>query len=102
VGLAKIIPVHLINSDRKHPFIGLIDSFADEALINKFIDKESSSVAVVKNEGMSEGLRLAVIGAIAFNDSEEPLIKIKSSQKIFEKLLFKVGQVSAARKSLER
>lgn len=83
MGLAKIIPVHLINSDCKHPFIRLIDSFADEALINKFIDKESSSVAVVENQGMSEGFRLAVIGAIAFNDSEEPLIKIKSSQKIF-------------------
>jgi hypothetical protein len=102
VGLAKVVPVHLINTDRKHPFIRLVDSFTDEAFINKFIDKEGSSVAVVKNQGMSEGFRLAVIGAIAFNDSEEPLIKIKSSQKIFEKLLFKVGQVSAARESLER
>ena len=61
MGLTKIIPVHLINANSKHPFIRFIDPFADKPFINKFIDKESSSVSVVENQWVSEGFGLGVI-----------------------------------------
>lgn len=53
VRLIQIIPVHFINTDGKHSFVGLIDPLADKALVEELVNKECCSVSIVENQGVS-------------------------------------------------
>jgi hypothetical protein len=58
----EIVPVILINTDSKNPLKLLIHMLLQKPFINKFIDKETGSMAVVENQGMPERFGPSVKG----------------------------------------
>ena len=60
--LVQVIPVHFINSNSKHALEVTIDALGDDTSINKFINVESRSVAVVEDEWMAKWFSPHVVG----------------------------------------
>ncbi len=72
-----------------------------KSFINKFIDKETGSMAVVKNQGMSERFGPSVKGVFWLDKCEDLFVKIVSFEEIFGKLSVEVREVDAARDGLD-
>ena len=61
VTLIEIVPVHLINSNRKHSLIGWVHPFVNNTRINQPVDVEYCGVSEIEDKWMSKSLSFDVV-----------------------------------------
>lgn len=96
MGFVQIVPVHLINSNREHSFIGFVDSLGDEAAVNEFIHKEGSCMSIVEDQWVPQRFRLCEEGLVTFDHCKQFFVNLIGLSKIVKKLLFQIWDLNSA------
>jgi hypothetical protein len=71
----EVVPVHLVDTHRKHLFEAGIDPVLDDAVVEHFVDVYSRGVSVVEDEGVAEGFGPNEVGLFVSDDAEELLVE---------------------------
>ena len=59
--LIEIIPIHLVNPNRKHSLISWVDPFTNYTCINQPVDIEYCGMSEIEDKRVSKSLSLDVV-----------------------------------------